>query len=132
MRGAAHVLVVLAPLLVGCFSVRSTGRFSYAKVDAATFAQVLADSTDRVLIDVRTPAEHARGHLPGAINRSFLSFRYGRLVRDLDRTKLVLLYCHTCHRSPLAARRMKRMGFRHVVDLQGGFRHWPGHTATTP
>ena len=125
-------MVLLAPLLVGCFSVRSTGRFAYAKVDAATFARVLVDSADHVLIDVRTPAEHAKGHLPGAINRSYLSFRYGRLVRDLDRTKLVLLYCHTCHRSPLAARRMKRMGFRHVVDLEGGYRRWPGPNTAAP
>lgn len=132
MRGAAPFLVLLGSTLTGCFSVRSTDRFSYAKVDAATFAQVLADSTDHVLIDVRTPGEHARGHLPGAINRSYLSFRYGRLVRDLDRSTLVLLYCHTCHRSPLAARRMKRMGFRRVVDLQGGFRQWPGPTTTAP
>lgn len=132
MRGAAHVLAVLAPLFVGCFSVRSTDRFSYHKVDAATYARVLADSTDRVLIDVRTPGEHAKGHLPGAVNRSYLSFRFGRLVRDLDRSTLVLLYCHTCHRSPLAARRMKRLGFRRVVDLEGGFRRWPGPTTITP
>lgn len=119
-------------MLTGCFSVRSTERFSYAKIDADSYARLLADSTDRVLIDVRTPGEHAKGHLPGAVNRSYLSFRFGRLVRDLDRSTLVLLYCHTCHRSPLAARRMKRLGFRRVVDLEGGFRRWPGPTTITP
>ncbi len=128
MRGTAAVLLLAAFGLAGCFSVRSNAHFSYAKVDGDTFARLLADSTDHVLIDVRTRGEHARAHLPGAINRSFLSFRYGRLVRDLDRSRLVLLYCQTCHRSPLAARRMKRMGFRRVVDLQGGFQRWKGPT----
>ncbi len=119
-------------MLTGCFSVRSTERFSYAKIDADSYARLLADSTDRVLIDVRSSGEHAKGHLPGAINRSYLSFRYGRLVRDIDRSTLVFLYCHTCHRSPLAARRMKRMGFRRVVDLEGGFQRWPGPITTAP
>lgn len=132
MRGLVPVLLLAVVALSGCFTVRSTARFAYAKVDAGTFAQLMADSADHVLIDVRTRAEHARAHLPGAINRSFLSLRYGRLVRDIDRSKLVLLYCHTCHRSPLAARRMKRMGFRRVVDLAGGFRRWNGPTTHTP
>ena len=126
------ILLVLGPMLAGCFTVRSTDRFTYTKVDAASYARLLADSTARVLVDVRTAGEHEKGHLPGAINRSFLSFRYGRLVRYLDRSTLVFLYCQTCHRSPLAARRMKRMGFRRVVDLEGGFQRWPGPITTVP
>lgn len=132
MRAGVPIFVLLSTTLAGCFTVRSTGSFTYTRVDAASYARLLADSTARVLVDVRTPGEHAKGHLPGAINRSYLSFRYGRLVRDLDRSTLVLLYCHTCHRSPLAARRMKRMGFRRVVDLDGGLQRWPGPITTAP
>ncbi|MBK7269377.1 MAG: rhodanese-like domain-containing protein [Flavobacteriales bacterium] len=70
------------------------------------------------------PWEFAKGHLPGALNHSYLSFRFGRSVQAIERDALVFVYCQTCHRSPLAARRMKRLGFRRVVDLKGGFAHW--------
>lgn len=132
MRAGTIALMLAGPALQGCFAVRSTPGFSYAKVDAAAYGRLLTDSADHVLIDVRTADEFAKGHMPGAVNRSFLSFRYGRLVRGLDRSRLVFLYCHTCHRSPLAARRMKRMGFRRVVDLERGFSRWPGPATTAP
>lgn len=119
----ASALVVLMSF-PGCFSVRNTADFNYVKLAPDAYAAMLRDSSDHVLIDVRTPAEHRRSHLDGAVNHSYFSLRFGRMVKDLDRNKLVFLYCETCHRSPLAARRMKRMGFRRVVDLKGGHARW--------
>ena len=110
--------------LCGCFSVRSKEGFTYEKLEPANYARLLADSGEHVIIDVRTRGEFAKGHLPGALNHSYLSFRFGRSVQAIERDALVFVYCQTCHRSPLAARRMKRLGFRRVVDLKGGFAHW--------
>ncbi|MBK8341076.1 MAG: rhodanese-like domain-containing protein [Flavobacteriales bacterium] len=117
-------LAFVCALLCGCFSVRSREGFTYERLEPANYARLLADSADHLLIDVRTSGEFAKGHLPGALNHSYLSFRFGRSVQTLERDTLVFIYCQTCHRSPLAARRMKRMGFRRVVDLKGGFTHW--------
>lgn len=111
-------------LMSGCFSVKNNSRFSYNKLSPADYAVVLKDSSSYYLIDVRTPGEYKKSHLPGAINFSYLNFHFGRDVDSLDRNKLVLLYCQTCHRSPLAARKMKRMGFRKVIDLKAGFKNW--------
>lgn len=111
--------------LSGCFSVKSNTRFSYNKIDVQEYASLLKDSSNFYLIDVRTGAEYKKSHLPAAVNFSYLKFHFGSDVDSLDRNKLVFLYCQTCHRSPLAARKMKHKGFRKVIDLKGGYQKWP-------
>lgn len=113
--------------ITGCFSVRSNTGFSYSKLSPAEYAAVLKDSSNYYLVDVRTPKEYKRSHLAGAVNFSYLNFHMGRDVDSLNRDKLVLVYCQTCHRSPLAARKMKKMGFRKVIDLKGGYQKWTGY-----
>lgn len=113
--------------ITGCFTVRSKKDFSYSKLTPAEYATVLKDSSNYYLIDVRTAKEYKRSHLEGAVNFSYLNFHIGRDVDSLDRNKLVLVYCQTCHRSPLAARKMKNMGFRKVYDLKGGYQKWTVH-----
>jgi rhodanese-related sulfurtransferase len=113
----------------GCFTVRSNKNFSYSKLTPAEYAAVLKDSSNYYLIDVRTAKEYKRSHLAGAVNFSYLKFHLGRDVDSLDRNKTVLVYCQTCHRSPLAARKMKNMGFRKVYDLKGGYQKFSAATA---
>lgn len=118
-----HLIPICIALfcITGCFSVKSNNRFSYSKIVASDYAAILKDSSNFYLIDVRTAGEFKKAHFANAVNISYLNFRYGRDVDSLDRNKLVLLYCQTCHRSPLAARKMKHLGFRKVIDLKGGF-----------
>lgn len=113
--------------ITACFTVRSNNDFSYSKLSPQEYEAVLKDSSNYYLVDVRTAAEYKRAHLPGAVNYSYLNFHIGRDIDSLDRNKLVLVYCQTCHRSPLAARKMKHMGFRKVYDLKGGYQKWAGH-----
>lgn len=110
--------------LTGCFTVKSNRQFTYRKLTAAEYATVLKDSSNYYLVDVRTAKEYRRAHIAGAVNYSYLNFHIGRDVDTLDRNKLVLVYCQTCHRSPLAARKMKRLGFRKLYDLKGGYQKW--------
>ncbi|MFM6924302.1 MAG: rhodanese-like domain-containing protein [Ferruginibacter sp.] len=123
------ILLIFLYFITGCFSVRSNKDFSYSKLSPAAYAAVLKDSSNYYLIDVRTAAEYRRAHVPGAVNFSYLDFHIGRDIDSLDRNRLVLVYCQTCHRSPLAARKMKHMGFRKVYDLKGGYRKRAGHGA---
>lgn len=121
-----YLFIVLFCLYVftGCFTVRSNEHFYYKKLSPAAYTAMLKDSSNYYLVDVRTAKEYRRAHLPGAMNFSYLNFHIGRDVDSLDRNKLVLVYCETCHRSPLAARKMKHMGFRKVLDLRGGYKKW--------
>ena len=76
------------------------------------------------LIDVREPAEHAAGALPGAdhIPRGVLESVIP--TRHLAADTEIILYCAGGHRSLLAARTLLDMGYRRVVSLAGGVGAW--------
>ncbi len=73
-----------------------------------------------VVLDVRTPAEYAAGHLDGADNVDVLAPDFAARVDALDRKQTYYLYCRSGNRSGQAARRMKEMGFEKAYNV-GGF-----------
>ena len=72
-----------------------------------------------VLLDVRTPAEFALGHLPNARNLNFRADDFARQVAQLDSAKSYVLYCASGNRSGQAARLMREQGFPNVVNGGG-------------
>ena len=81
------------------------------------------------LIDVRERDEQAKGGIPGAIKlpRGILEINIDQITTDKDRK--LILYCGGGSRSALAALNLKKMGFRNVFSLAGGYRAWlEGHT----
>jgi rhodanese-related sulfurtransferase len=79
---------------------------------------------DFTLIDVREREEQAKGIIYGAVKlpRGILEVNIDQVTTDKDR-KLVL-YCGGGSRSALAALNLKKMGFRNVFSLAGGYRDW--------
>ncbi|NDJ84413.1 MAG: rhodanese-like domain-containing protein [Chloroflexi bacterium] len=82
----------------------------------------LDTNTDHALIDVRTPFEFARGHLPGAINIPLnqLQFQADKVPTD----KPVVFVCATGTRSADAAYAFANAGFDNVYNLAGGTMMW--------
>jgi phage shock protein E len=77
-----------------------------------------------VVLDVRTPAEFAAGHVPGARNVSHdeLAGRLGELTAWRD--KVVVLYCRTGRRTALAQDVLRQAGFTKLLHLDGDFVAW--------
>jgi rhodanese-related sulfurtransferase len=74
------------------------------------------------LVDVRSPAEFAAGHLPGAVNVPVaeLPRRLGELE---PRDRAIVVYCHTGARAARAAHALRSAGFSSVHDL-GAMGRW--------
>jgi phage shock protein E len=77
-----------------------------------------------VVLDVRTPAEFAAGHVPGAKNLS-----HDQLAARLDelasmRDKQVVLYCRSGRRTLLAADTLRKAGFTKLLHLHGDYMAW--------
>ena len=70
------------------------------------------------VLDVRTPAEYACGHISGAMNIPLDELR-NRLA-ELDRTKPVITYCQVGQRGYLATRILKQADYD-AVNLSGGY-----------
>lgn len=73
-----------------------------------------------IIVDVRTPAEFASGHLEGAVNIPVdaLASRVGELPAD----KTVIVYCRSGRRSAAAASFLEEQG-REVIDI-GTMANW--------
>lgn len=109
------VLVVVAMLVLGYFTFLKGGDVSSAE------ARKLVQSGAR-LVDVRTPAEFAAGHIPGAINIPVQQLE--TRMRELEpKDGTVVLYCRSGRRSGDAAQLLKRAGFAQVHDL-GPMSRW--------
>ena len=76
------------------------------------------------IIDVRTPAEFWQGHIDNAINIDFKSNLFINEISKLDKSKTYLIYCRSGNRSLKAATIMDSLGFKKIIDLEGGFLKW--------
>lgn len=99
------------------------GQQKYENVDVDAFAKII-DSADVVLLDVRTPAEYAEGHIEGALNIDQALDDFLQQVRQrVDKSKCVAVYCRSGKRSANAANRLTAEGYR-AVNLLGGILAW--------
>ena len=101
-------------------------------LDTKAFAEA-ARQQGAVLLDVRTPAEFAAGHLAGAKNLDVQATTFATQLAALDKTARYVVYCRTGHRSTVAGQQMLAAGFTKVVDLAGGITAWTaaGNPVTT-
>lgn len=74
------------------------------------------------LVDVRTPAEFAAGHIPGAVNIPVQELD-ARMAELEPKSSALVVYCRSGNRSGNAARRLKSAGFSAVSDL-GPMSRW--------
>ena len=77
-----------------------------------------------ILVDVREESEWAKGHLPGAVHMG-----KGVIERDIeqrvpDPNAKLILYCGGGFRSALAADNLRKMGYKNVESMDGGWKGW--------
>ncbi len=72
-----------------------------------------------IVIDVRTPAEYAEGHLEGAKNVDVQGADFEAEIAAFDKEDTYYVYCRSGNRSATAVQQMDSMGFTDVVDGGG-------------
>ena len=77
------------------------------------------DPASAILLDVRTPREFERGHLPGAVNIPVDALR--DRLGELDPNKEILEYCQVGVRAHTAQRILSQHGFK-VKNVTGGYK----------
>lgn len=87
-------------------------------------ARQMQDSSQMLLLDVRTKEEFEEGHLSGALNMDFLSEGFRLQVEQLPKDQPVFIYCRSGNRSAKAANLLREAGFQQIYDLKGGYLEW--------
>ncbi len=76
------------------------------------------------LVDVRTPDEYRSGYIAGAVNINSHDADFAQQLARLDKEKPLMVYCAVGGRSGKAAAKLTEMGFKNVIDLEGGMTAW--------
>ncbi len=95
------------------------------ELDAAALAERLARKPQPQLVDVRTHAEFAGGHVRGAVNVPITELAARIDALELDPARPVVAICLSGHRSIPAVRLLRQRGFD-AVQLAGGMIAWRG------
>lgn len=111
--GLVLAFVLAAVALAGCSAGAVTTHSPDAWLKAAAQPGVQ-------VIDVRTPAEYAAGHVQGAINMDVESADFATQLKQLDPNGEYAVYCQSGRRSGIASSTMADAGFTTVHNLKGG------------
>ncbi len=91
-------------------------------VDGPTAQRVAAAGA--LVLDVRTPAEYAGGHIPGAKLLPYDQVT-ARAAELPAKDRPLLVYCRTGHRTAMAIAQLKQLGYAAIYDLKG-LSNWTG------
>ena len=96
--------------------------FGFNEVDVSTLEQWLAAGAPMRLIDVRTPAETARGVIGGAelLPLHLLPLK----LQELQGGQRIVFYCQSGARSAQACMFLAQHGHSEVYNLHGGIMTW--------
>jgi len=85
---------------------------------SAAFGREKETERGPIIIDVRTEAEWATGHLEGAVLIPYERIGEGILQVTADRNAKIYLYCRTGRRTAIAADTLKKGGFENPINLE--------------
>jgi phage shock protein E len=88
-------------------------------VSACSSSQPIDMKTVTAVIDVRTPAEFASGHLQGAVNDDIQATAFTAQIAKLDKNGTYVVYCKSGNRAGQAVTAMKAIGINNVTNAGG-------------
>lgn len=118
-----NVKSIIATLII-ILSISCSNSQNFKSVDVATFKSTLEKTNDVQLIDVRTEDEFNGGHIENAKNIDWNGNDFDAQLTSLDKTKPVLVYCLSGGRSKKAAAKLTELGYKEVIELDGGYLAW--------
>ena len=78
-----------------------------------------------LLVDVRTPKEHAGGFIPGTdTNIDFREIKSRHRELGAQPDEHIVVYCQSGHRSGIAAETLAELGYRYVYNVEGSMNAW--------
>jgi len=117
-------------LLFSCKTVGvSTTAGGYAEVEPTVAAEMILDSQQVVVLDVR-PIDAYRGpdgHIAGALNAPFDTIEHQLPLLLPYQNQTVLVYGESSNDGAVASKVLSVAGFRNVVHIAGGLRSWIEH-----
>ena len=118
------LVIVLVLAVVAAWVFFTNRKQNFKSVSVTEFAEIIKDTTNVQLLDVRTSDEFNEGHIDGALQIDFYSALFMDLATmKLSKEKPVAIYCRSGRRSASAANKLAEQGYE-VINLEGGILAW--------
>lgn len=118
------LVIVIVLAVVAAWVINANRKQNFKSVSVADFAELIKDTANVQLLDVRTSDEYNEGHIDGALLIDFYSALFMDLATmKLSKEKPVAIYCRSGRRSASAANKLAEQGYD-VINLDGGIMAW--------
>ena len=112
-------------VLAGCS--KETAENSYKQISMDEAVTMMAEETDYIILDVRTPEEFAEKHIPNAINVPNETIGNVDIPELPNKDQMILVYCRSGNRSKQASEKLVKLGYTNIYEF-GGINDWTGET----
>lgn len=92
-------------------------------ITAEKLKQVENTKTKLLIIDAREKNEYDVSHIHKAKYVGYDKFKESRL-KDVDKETTIIVYCSVGYRSEKIGEKLKKAGFKKIMNLQGGIFDW--------
>ncbi len=96
---------------------------TYEQLSAEQAKEIMDSEQPYYLIDARTDAEFAEGHIAGAVVIPEYEIAQRAENEIADKDALILVYCRSGRRSKIAAEELIKLGYTNVKEF-GGIIDW--------
>ena len=127
MYGKMKAIILVVALMIFATGCSSGTQTSYEKVDAEEAMNMMAESTDYIILDVRTREAHEEERIPNSLNIHIDDITDAKVSEYASKDQQIFVYCRTGNSSGQAAEKLAKMGYSCVVDF-GGIQDWTGET----
>ena len=118
-----YMIFFVCAFSMGLWACAGKQKVEYKNLSSAQFEELIKNENVQ-LLDVRTLAEHMKGHIPGSLNINVQDKDFSSCIDDLlDNKKEVAVYCRSGRRSRTAADILVKKGFK-VCNLDKGILNW--------
>ena len=113
------VLLSVVVISTACSNADKSSLISQAEIVSR-----IADKTAPIILDVRSAEEYKSGHIPGAINAPFNSYKAALAELKLDKDDELVVYCESGKRAKKFGEILKQQGYFEVRHLTGDMLAW--------
>ena len=108
---------ILSIFIIFVVLFTSCSNRGYSNINLKKAIKTINNSTNLIMLDVRTAEEYSTGNIPNSINVDVLSPDFKLKIDLLDKNKEYLVYCRSGNRAAIASSIMATNGFVKIYNL---------------